>query len=158
MTNLEDINNFSNISYLSFHNIIRPCGSVPWFYDVLIYIMRVSQNIENICLLFIHLGCIWKFGWGCIPGTLRMNFVHPRNIYMTHCSSQWNFLKNIINNCIVIKISTTFTIFLQFKLTLFIICIGVKFFLFSKFLPMKVRYWRPMPDAKYTMEHNYAIE
>ena len=41
---------------------------------------------------------------------------------------------------------------LLFKSALFLIHTGVNFFLFSKFLPMKVRQWRPMLDARYGME------
>ena len=33
-----------------------------------------------------------------------------------------------------------------------IICIG------TKFLPMKVRQWRPMLDAKYQIERNHAAK
>ena len=38
-----------------------------------------------------------------------------------------------------LKMMTLFIIFLLFKATLFIVCIGVSFFVFSKFLPMKVK-------------------
>ena len=49
------------------------------------------------------------------------------------------FLKTLFIAIPSLKIPTIFTIFLQFKLTIFNICIGISFFLFSKFLPMKVR-------------------
>ena len=49
--------------------------------------------------------------------------VHP-NIFMVELS---------------LKLSTLFTIFLFFIPSLFIVCNGVSFFLFYKFLPMKVK-------------------
>ena len=50
---------------------------------------------------------------------------------------------------------TLFTIIVYFLPTIFVIRIGINFFLFSKFLHGMLR---SMPHAKYKVEHNHAAE
>ena len=45
-----------------------------------------------------------------------------------------------------------------FKPALLIIRTGVKFFLFRKYLLMKIRVWQLMSDVEYRMEHNHVVE
>ena len=49
------------------------------------------------------------------------------------------------------------TLFLSFTPALFIIRMGINFFLFLSSLPMKLRYGRSMSNAKYRMEHNHVV-
>jgi hypothetical protein len=93
-----------------------------------------------------------------LPALCAWNIVRPENILRKHCSSQFNYLKLLLLASLSLKILTLFTIFLLIILALFIIRTGVSYFLFSKFLPIKGRQWKPMLTAKYRMEHNHASE
>ena len=90
------------------------------------------------------------------PGTMRMNY----------CSSH-EYSQNIIHPTIIPLLFNRSTIIenidnvhniLLFKLAQFIIYTNINFNMFSKFLPMKVKRWRPMLNAKYIMNRNYAGE
>lgn len=63
---------------------------------------------------------------------VRLGNIHRKH-YSFYCSQNILFII-----AISLKIPTLFTIFIPFKLALFIIFIGVNFFVFPKFLPMKV--------------------
>ena len=54
--------------------------------------------------------------------------IYPWNIHKENCPSQYYYLKLPLITTLSLKIPTLFTIFLLFKLTLFIIRIGVSFF------------------------------
>ena len=82
---------------------------------------------------------IGKFGWSYTPGLLTIIIVHPNIVHRKHCSS----------NLYLLKILFTTTMFIANTDTIHNIHIGVSFFSSSKFLPMKVRQWSPISDAKY---------
>ena len=46
----------------------------------------------------------------------------------------------------------------MFISTLFIIHSSIHLFLFSKFLMMKVKQWKPMAYAKYRMKYDHVVE
>ena len=64
-----------------------------------------------------------------------------------------NKYRNIIENTHILH-----DIFINEPPALFMIRIGVGFFLISKLLPMNIRYWRPISHVKYRMEYNHASE
>jgi hypothetical protein len=125
----------------SLHDTIMPsCGSVPWPWNMSIILHGPLKQIGNVHLLFIHSSWASKFGWSFAPNTMHSNYcpyqehshkfiVHP-NIAP---------LKLLLIKALSLKLLTLFTIFLLLKPAHIIICIGVDFFLLSKFLPMKVR-------------------
>ena len=102
----------------------------------------------NIRLLLIHSCWTWKFGWSHSPGT----------IHRKCCSSQYCSQTLLLIIETSLKVLTLFIILLPYKLILFNIRTSINFFLFSKFFSMKVRFWRPMSDAKYKMQRNHAVE
>ena len=105
----------------------------------------------SICYSYIQAGT-WIFWWNYIHGTIHKNL----------CSSRYFSLILFVAACslkiLALFIPVLFTTLLLLILTLFIICIDVNFFLFSKFLSIKVRYWRRISNAKYMMEQNHATE
>ena len=71
-----------------------------------------------------------------IPKIFVGNIVHSKNICRRYCSSHNYSLKSLFITSLSLKILTLFTLFLLFKLALFIICVGISILLFSKFLTM----------------------
>jgi hypothetical protein len=77
----------------------------------------------------------WKVWWSYTRGIIHIN----------HCSSQYISHETLLIPVLFIR-------------ALFIVLTSVNFFLFFEFIPMKVRYWRLMSNAKYRMEHNHATD
>ena len=92
---------------------------------------------QNKLRLFIHYLYIqantWLFGWSYTPGT----------IHMRHCSSGHYSIKNLFITTLSLKTPALFKIFYY--------TYQHQFLLLSKVVPMKVRLWRPMSNAKYIM-------
>lgn len=108
------------------------------------YIPRALNKVRvPIYYSYIHTNT-WTYG--------HMGGVNTHGtIHRNHCPSQHYSL----------KIKTLFTIFLLYLVAIFIILIGVSFFLFAKFLLVKVRQWRHVLYAKYrknkTIQSNNVV-
>ena len=110
------------------------------------------EQTGSIRTLFIHSSWTWKFGWSRTLDTMRWKILFIPRISMGNVPSFQHYsMKLLLMFALSLKIPTLFTIFFLHKVMLFIIRTGVSFFLFTKFLPMKVRYWSPMLDTKYKM-------
>ena len=81
----------------------------------------------------------WKFGWSYNLGTIHKNQYSSRHYSHETLFIPILFVENTLHSNIISEILTLFAIFILFILALCIICIGVNFFLYSKFLTMKVR-------------------
>lgn len=142
------------------HNIFQPCGSSPWLWNYVNHIPWPTRTIKIILLLFVHSEWTWKFGWNYTPhsahallfilGISEWNIIHLENLRMKHVHPNIIPFNYYPWQTPSLKIPTIFTVF--------IIRTSVRFFLFSKFLSMKTRKWKPMSKAKYGMKHNRAVE
>ena len=56
------------------HDIIQPCGLVPWSWNMSIIFPWALEEIGDICLLFVHRGLTWKVGWSFTLGTMHRNY------------------------------------------------------------------------------------
>ena len=143
-------------------------GSVTLEY--VIYIMwapnkvRILFNIHTFKLTRENLGRV------ILLALFTRIIAHPYTIHKNYYSLLYYsqetlfiselFTKNIIHKSTIVEIPTLFAIFLLLIMALFIFRTSVNFFLFSKFLPMKVRQWMTMSKAKkgwnITMQVNNA--
>ena len=56
------------------HNILWPCGLVPWPWKTSFIFHGSLKQTGIIQLLFIHSYCIWKFGWSFTPNNMRKSY------------------------------------------------------------------------------------
>ena len=130
------------------HNIIQPCGSVPWPCIMSVIFRGSLEQIGNIDVLFMNSGWTWKFGWSHTPGTMHRNYYLSKE-HSHETLSIPIFVGIIINSC------TENTDIVH---NMFMIQTDIGLFLFSNFLPMKIRQGIPMSYAKYKMEQNHSTE
>ena len=144
---------------ISFNHIMH----VGWFMtlEYVNYIFGASNKVRVFVFYSYVQANTWKFGQSYAPNIIHR--IHYSSQYYSHERFSFSvlFIKNTIHSNTITRNTNNislFTMFLLFVPALFIICTGINFFLFSKFLPMKVIQWRPMSIAKYRMEHNHAGE
>ena len=140
------------------HDIIQSCGSVPWPWNMSL----VFHGLLNRLGIFVYYSYIHA-SLGNLSGVILLALcvgliVHPKNICRIHCSSQYYSQNLLLIKELSLKTPTLFMIVLLFKSALFIIRNGVSFLLFSKFLSMKVKEWKPISIAKYRIEHNHTAQ
>lgn len=133
------------------------CGSVTWPWNLsIINCGLLEQTWSFVYYSYTHAE-LGNFGWHHTPGTVRLK----------HCSSK-EPSQEILSITVVLlsivstslNIPTLFITLLRFEPARFIIPTGVDIFLFSKFVLLKVRCWRPVSDAKYNIawEHDHATK
>ena len=117
-------------------NTITLFNHVGWFHNPIIILYKAlnqSTIIHTFKLTFENLGGVM------LPTLFTWNIIH-----LCHYSHETFFILvlSTTNKFIIalsLNIPKIFTIFLLFILALFIVCTCIKIFLFSKFVPMKVR-------------------
>ena len=119
-------------------NIIQPIWVNPMTMEYVNYISRVPQTKWETFVYYSYIQVELDVGGVILPTLCARIIVHPMNFHKKQCSSQCYSLKLLLR-ALLMKIPALFIIILLFKPAQFIMHTGVNFFLFSKFLPMKVR-------------------
>ena len=160
-----------------FHNIIQPCGSVPWPWNMSIIFCGALEQSKIIRLLFIHSGWLGNLGRVILPALFTKIMVHLGTIRMKKSSSRIlptpkrgmctsNDLKNgtigllaggafsiyrfNLNPILFIENTNTIHTILTIHTNTIDYSHWQQFFLIFWICSQ----WRPMLNARYRMEHN----
>ena len=132
------------------------------FHDLGIYKLCYVPPPQDKLGLFVYYSYIHvelgNLGGVILPVLCARSVIHLMTTRKKHYSSQCYSFNILLIATMSLKIPKLFTTFLLFNLTLFFNHIGVNFFLFSKFLTMKIKPWRHMSNATCRMEHIHVVE